>query len=114
FASLYYGPCSRHHSYALYYQMRILLIGYGKMGKTIEQTALAKGHTIVGTISHQNAADLEKYTSENTDAAIEFTHPDSAFANISYCLKAGIPVVSGSTGWLDKYEAAEKICQEHN
>ncbi|RAU83029.1 4-hydroxy-tetrahydrodipicolinate reductase [Pontibacter arcticus] len=94
--------------------MRILLIGYGKMGKTIEQTALAKGHTIVGKISHQNAETLQNYTSAITDAAIEFTHPEAAFVNISYCLEAGIPVVSGSTGWLDKYNEAEKLCQAHS
>lgn len=94
--------------------MRILLIGYGKMGKTIEQMALAKGHDIVGKIDHTNTETLQNYTSVNTDVAIEFTHPESAFGNISYCLTSGIPVVSGSTGWLDKFEAAKEICREHN
>ncbi|WP_439882473.1 4-hydroxy-tetrahydrodipicolinate reductase [Pontibacter sp. MBLB2868] len=93
--------------------MRILLIGYGKMGKTIEQIALAKGHEIIGTIDHTNADTLQHYTSDNTDVAIEFTHPEAAFANVSYCLTHGIPVVSGSTGWLDKYEEAVKLCQEN-
>jgi 4-hydroxy-tetrahydrodipicolinate reductase len=91
--------------------MRILLIGYGKMGKTIEQTALAKGHDIIGKIDYHNADDLTTFTSENTDVAIEFTHPESAFRNITYCLTHGIPVVSGSTGWLDKYEQAVQLCK---
>lgn len=94
--------------------MRILLIGYGKMGKTIEQIARAKGHDIIGTIDHTNADTLHNYTSENTDVAIEFTHPEAAFGNVSYCLTHGIPVVSGSTGWLDKYDEAVKLCQENN
>jgi 4-hydroxy-tetrahydrodipicolinate reductase len=93
--------------------MRILLIGYGKMGKTIEQMALAKGHQIAGTIDHTNAETLSSYTPDNTDVAIEFTHPEAAFGNISYCLRQGIPVVSGSTGWLDKYEEAVQLCQEN-
>ncbi|WP_242929357.1 4-hydroxy-tetrahydrodipicolinate reductase [Pontibacter vulgaris] len=94
--------------------MRILLIGYGKMGKTIEQMAIAKGHQIAGTIDHTNAETLQNYTSENTDVAIEFTHPEAAFANVSYCLTHGIPVVSGSTGWLDKYNEAVELCHKNN
>lgn len=93
--------------------MRILLIGYGKMGKTIEQMALAKGHQIAGTIDHTNAETLQNYTPANTDVAIEFTHPEAAFGNISYCLTQGIPVVSGSTGWLDRYSEAEQLCREN-
>ncbi|MDX5420726.1 MAG: 4-hydroxy-tetrahydrodipicolinate reductase [Hymenobacteraceae bacterium] len=92
--------------------MRILLIGYGKMGKTIEQMALGKGHEIVGKLDHSNADTLQNYTPENTDVAIEFTHPEAAFGNISYCLRQGIPVVSGSTGWLDRYGEAVQLCQE--
>jgi 4-hydroxy-tetrahydrodipicolinate reductase len=94
--------------------MRILLIGYGKMGKTIEQMALSKGHQIAGTIDHTNAETLSIYTSENTDVAIEFTHPEAAFGNITYCLTNGIPVVSGSTGWLDQFNEASKLCKENN
>ncbi|MFD2512408.1 4-hydroxy-tetrahydrodipicolinate reductase [Pontibacter locisalis] len=94
--------------------MRILLIGYGKMGKTIEQLALSKGHEIIGRIDHNNAEDLLNYTSENADVAIEFTHPEAAYGNISYCLTHGIPVVSGSTGWLDKFEEAVELCKKNN
>jgi 4-hydroxy-tetrahydrodipicolinate reductase len=93
--------------------MRILLIGYGKMGKTIEQMAIAKGHQIAGTIDHTNSETMANFGPENTDVAIEFTHPDAAFGNISYCLNKGIPVVSGSTGWLEKYDEAVKLCQEN-
>jgi 4-hydroxy-tetrahydrodipicolinate reductase len=93
--------------------MRILLIGYGKMGKTIEQMALAKGHQIAGTIDHTNAETLSSYTPDNTDVAIEFTHPEAAFGNIFYCLQQGIPVVSGSTGWLEKYDEAVRLCEEN-
>ncbi|WP_114784357.1 4-hydroxy-tetrahydrodipicolinate reductase [Botryobacter ruber] len=92
--------------------MRILLIGYGKMGKTIEQIALNKGHEIVGKIDFDNTEDLKNFNSSNTDAAIEFTHPDSAFGNISYCLSNGIPVVSGSTGWLKRFDEAVALCRE--
>ncbi|MBF9254370.1 4-hydroxy-tetrahydrodipicolinate reductase [Pontibacter sp. 172403-2] len=94
--------------------MRILLIGYGKMGKTIEQMALAKGHQIAGIIDYHNTADLQKYTAGQVDAAIEFTHPEAAFGNISYCLKNNIPVVAGSTGWLDHYEEAVELCRQQN
>ncbi|TPE46068.1 4-hydroxy-tetrahydrodipicolinate reductase [Pontibacter mangrovi] len=93
--------------------MRILLIGYGKMGKTIEQLAQSKGYEVVGRISHSNAQELQNYTSANTDVAIEFTHPASAFENISYCLQSGIPIVSGSTGWLEKYEQAKELCRKY-
>lgn len=92
--------------------MRILLIGYGKMGKTIEQMALAKGHTIAGTIDHTNLDTLHTYTSENVDVAIEFTHPEAAFGNVKYCLNNNIPVVVGSTGWLDRFQEAVVLCEE--
>ncbi|WP_242918301.1 4-hydroxy-tetrahydrodipicolinate reductase [Pontibacter liquoris] len=92
--------------------MRILLIGYGKMGKTIEQMALAKGHQIAGTIDHTTTNELQRYTADNVDVAIEFTHPDAAFANISYCITHQIPVVVGSTGWLNKYDEAVALCEK--
>lgn len=84
------------------------------MGKIIEQMALAKGHQIAGTIDHTNAETLSDYTSANTDVAIEFTHPEAAFGNVSYCINQGIPVVSGSTGWLERYNDAVQLCQEKN
>lgn len=92
--------------------MRILLIGYGKMGKTIENIALQKGHQIAGIIDLHNRQTLANYTGDNTDVAIEFTHPESAPGNIRYCLENGIPVVSGSTGWLEHLPQIKALCQQ--
>ncbi|WP_347156868.1 4-hydroxy-tetrahydrodipicolinate reductase [Pontibacter chitinilyticus] len=93
--------------------MRILLIGYGKMGKTIEQMALAKGHQIAGIVDHTNAEELQQYTAAQVDVAIEFTHPEAAFGNIAYCLQQQIPVVVGSTGWLNRFQEAVILCEQH-
>jgi 4-hydroxy-tetrahydrodipicolinate reductase len=93
--------------------MRIALIGYGKMGRIIEETALQKGHEIVLKIDVDNLKEFTESNLAKADVAIEFTGPHSAFANVMTCLKAGIPVVSGSTGWLEKYEQAKRYCQEH-
>ena len=94
--------------------MRILLIGYGKMGQTIEKIALERGHTIVGKIGANNQGDLASFNSDNTDVAIEFTQPEAAFDNISHCLKHNIKVICGTTGWLDQKSEADKLCQTHN
>ncbi|RDC63478.1 4-hydroxy-tetrahydrodipicolinate reductase [Adhaeribacter pallidiroseus] len=91
--------------------MRLLLIGYGKMGRTLEQLATQRGHEIVGTIDVTNHHLLSTFTGANVDAAIEFTHPESAFNNVSYCLRNNIPVVCGSTGWLDRFAEATAICE---
>ncbi|MGV3585641.1 MAG: 4-hydroxy-tetrahydrodipicolinate reductase [Adhaeribacter sp.] len=93
--------------------MRILLIGYGKMGKTIEQIALQKNHQIAGIIDIQNRESLGEYNSTNTDVAIEFTHPESAPENIKYCLQNGIPVVSGSTGWMQHFAEIKDLCEQN-
>lgn len=92
--------------------MKIALIGYGKMGKTIEELAIAQGDFVVCKIA--NSDDLPKIKHHHPDVAIEFTNPDSAFENIYYCLNNEIPVVSGTTGWLDKYEDVKSICKEKN
>ncbi len=94
--------------------MRIALIGYGKMGQAIESIAIAKGHEIVLKIDINNAADLNKENIAQADVAIEFTGPHSAFANVMKCLELGIPVVCGSTGWLDNWAEAKKYCEEQN
>lgn len=94
--------------------MRILIVGYGKMGKEIEKIALDRGHLIIGKITSSNKEELNTYNSDNTDAAIEFTDPESAFKNISYCIKNGIPVLSGSTGWLEHLEQLEIIRQAND
>ncbi len=94
--------------------MKIALIGYGKMGKTIEEIALQRGHSINLKIDIDS---IESFTRENLqrcDVAIEFTGPHSAKENILKCIDAGIPVVSGSTGWLESWNVVEKNCTEKN
>ena len=93
--------------------MNIALIGYGKMGKAIEQIALSKGHQIVLKIDIDNAADFNASNLAKADVAIEFTGPHSAFNNVMKCLELGIPVVCGSTGWLDKWETVKASCEQH-
>lgn len=94
--------------------MKIALIGYGKMGKTIESIALGRGHEIVLKIDISNAADMTADNLRKADVAIEFTSPHSAFDNVMKCLAAGIPLVCGSTGWLDRLKEAEQYCTQHN
>lgn len=94
--------------------MRILLLGYGKMGKTIEQIALDRGHTIAGKIDMHNRADMDNLKTSDVDVAIEFSSPESAFDNITYCLKKGWPVVCGTTGWLEHKTEVEKLCKEQS
>lgn len=89
--------------------MRIALFGYGKMGKTIERLAQERGHEIVARVDHDLDQDIT-----NAEVAIDFSIPDAAFNNISRCLKQGLPVVSGTTGWLEKYEDAVALCKENN
>lgn len=94
--------------------MNIALIGYGKMGKAIEEVALTKGHTIVLKIDLDNAADFTKENMDKADVAIEFTSPHSAVHNLKKCLEYGIPVVCGSTGWLENWKEIETLCKEKN
>ncbi|MFC5408538.1 4-hydroxy-tetrahydrodipicolinate reductase [Larkinella bovis] len=92
--------------------MKVLLLGYGKMGKTIEKIAQERGHEIVGRIDVHNRADLETLGQTDVDAAIEFSSPESAEENLRYCLKRGWPVVCGTTGWLDHRAEIETMCRE--
>lgn len=94
--------------------MKIALIGYGKMGKAIEAIALEQHHEVVLKIDVDNAADFTAEKMALADVAIEFTGPHSAVENILKCLSFGIPVVSGSTGWLDQWEKVANYCSEHN
>lgn len=94
--------------------MKIALIGYGKMGKAIEEIAQAKGHEIVLRINIDNLHDFTVQNLKPADVAIEFTGPHSALENISKCLQAGIPVVCGSTGWLHQWQEAEDLCKQKN
>ena len=93
--------------------MKIALIGYGKMGKAIEEIALSKGHEIVLKIDANNTSDFTKENIQKADVAIEFTGPHTAFENISKCIQWAVPVVCGSTGWLDNFEKAKKLCEEN-
>jgi 4-hydroxy-tetrahydrodipicolinate reductase len=94
--------------------MRIALIGYGKMGRMIEEIALQRGHEIVLKINIDNT---EEFTMENiskAEVAIEFTGPDSAYNNVRKSLEAGIPTVSGSTGWNKKLDEIKDYCRQVN
>jgi len=92
--------------------MNIALIGYGKMGKEIEKIAVSRGHEIGLKIDITNQEDLTVENLQKCDIAIEFTIPDSAINNYKLCFDAGIPVVSGTTGWLDKKDEVYKYCTD--
>lgn len=94
--------------------MKIALIGYGKMGKAIEEIALQKGYKIVLKINDENLADLTTENLQQCDVAIEFTNPESAIENIYICINAGVPVICGSTGWVATEEEVKKYCNEKN
>ncbi|MDT7827360.1 4-hydroxy-tetrahydrodipicolinate reductase [Pricia sp. S334] len=90
--------------------MNIALFGYGKMGKMIETVSQNKGHNIVAKID-VDSGDIDY---SEMDVAIDFSMPDAAFDNISGCFENGVPVISGTTGWLDNYDDAVALCQEKN
>lgn len=94
--------------------MKIALIGYGKMGKTIERIAKERGHEIVLTIDVTNRDALTAENLQKAEVAIEFTSPEAAFENVTFCLRHRVPVVCGSTGWLEQLPEAERICKENN
>lgn len=87
--------------------MKIALLGYGRMGQAIEKVALERGHEIV---IRKDIEPLEEDLSI-ADAAIDFSHPSAAFDNIKLCIDNGVPVVSGTTGWLDKFEEIKEYCK---
>ena len=93
--------------------MNIALIGYGRMGHEIESIAIKRGHTIKLIIDENNTGDLNNTNLEKVDVVIEFTSPSAAFDNIVKCLEAKVPVVSGTTGWLESYEKACEICKKN-
>ena len=92
--------------------MKIALIGYGKMGKEIEKIAVSRGHEVTLIIDITNPGDLTVENLRQCDVAIEFTIPSSAVSNYFTCFEAGIPVVSGTTGWLDRKEEVIEKCRE--
>lgn len=89
--------------------MKIALIGYGKMGKAIEEIALERGHEIVLKINSQNPEQFIPENIQKAEVCIEFTTPETAFHNITTCLKAGIPTISGSTAWLQHLDETKNI-----
>ena len=90
--------------------MKVALLGYGKMGKIIERILLERGHEVVLKKTSTTTFDGLK----NADVAIDFSLPSVAVANISECLTSGIPVISGTTGWLEEYPKMVSLCQEKN
>ena len=94
--------------------MKIALLGYGKMGKEIEKIALDRGHEISLKINANNIASLTADQLKQSDVAIEFSTPETAYNNIQKCFEAQIPVVVGTTGWLDKLPVCIKQCQQEN
>lgn len=94
--------------------MKIALIGYGKMGHAIEEIALERGHEIVLRVGIENVEDNTVENIRHADVAIEFTGPEIAYDNIIRCIDAKVPVVSGSTGWLHKFNEARSYCTAHS
>lgn len=92
--------------------MKIALIGYGKMGKTIEQIALNRGHQIVSIVDINNPEEFQSANFKSADVAIEFTTPATAFDNYMKSFAAGVPVVSGTTGWLDCIGEIKEKCEK--
>lgn len=90
--------------------MKIALLGYGKMGKAIENIALERGHTIVLKISD----DISNYNIQTANVAIDFSIPEAAVNNISHCLNHNVPVISGTTGWLKNYNDMVALAKEKN
>jgi 4-hydroxy-tetrahydrodipicolinate reductase len=94
--------------------MNIALIGYGKMGKAIEEIALQRGHRIVLKIDEHNIPDFNPGTMGEADVAIEFTSPHSAPGNVRKAIEWDVPVVCGSTGWADKMEEIRELVANRN
>ncbi len=92
--------------------MNILLLGYGKMGKTIEQIALGRGHQIINKIDVNNRHELVQLQPGQVDVAIEFSQPEAAVGNLFFCFDHHIPVVCGTTGWLERRTEIENYCMQ--
>ena len=90
--------------------MKIALLGYGRMGKSIEKIAVQRGHEIVLKVDEFT----KSYDITEADIAIDFSIPSVAYDNISNCLNNNIPVISGTTGWLEKYQDITELCKEKN
>lgn len=94
--------------------MKIVLLGYGKMGKEIEQIALQRKHEIVLKVDEHNAKTFSLDEFKKADVAIEFSTPESVIENIYKCFSVNVPVVVGTTGWYDNADEVKKSCKEKN
>lgn len=94
--------------------MNILLLGYGKMGQLIGQLSESRGHSIAGKINIDNLNELNSLDLASIDVAIEFSQPEAAVENIKWAIERGIPIVSGTTGWLDKKPEIEQLTLANN
>ncbi|WP_288369496.1 4-hydroxy-tetrahydrodipicolinate reductase [uncultured Algoriphagus sp.] len=92
--------------------MNIIILGYGKMGKIIGEIAESRGHSILAKIDENNRETLNDLDLSKVDVAIEFSQPEAAVTNITWCLENGIPIVSGTTGWLEHKPNIEKLAIE--
>lgn len=92
--------------------MKAAIIGYGKMGREIERILIERGHEVGLVIDTDNAADLDAAHLADIDAALEFTTPATAYANIRTCIEHRVPVVSGTTGWTDRLPELQELCRE--
>ena len=91
--------------------MKVALIGYGKMGKTIEKILIERRHSVVSVIDIDNQGDFESDAFKSADVAIEFTVPSAAYANYQKCFAANMPVVAGTTGWLEYIDEIKALCK---
>ncbi|HTA63435.1 MAG TPA: 4-hydroxy-tetrahydrodipicolinate reductase [Bacteroidia bacterium] len=94
--------------------MNIALFGYGKMGKEIEQIALQRNHSIVLKINRSNINDITPQQLKQADVAIEFSTPDAVIENIYKCFNANLPIVTGTTGWYNKFDEIKNACLQNN
>lgn len=93
--------------------MKVALIGYGKMGHEIESVLLKRGHEVVLIIDVNNADQFNAENLSKADVAIEFSAPSAAYGNIVKCIESGVPVVCGTTAWLDRYDEVVALCENH-
>jgi len=93
--------------------MRIALLGYGKMGQTIAKLAIERNHEIAVIIDPLNGEEFSQQSTDDIDVAIEFTRPEAAFQNIRNCIRWNVPVVSGTTGWLDRLDEIDQELKDH-
>jgi 4-hydroxy-tetrahydrodipicolinate reductase len=94
--------------------MKIAILGYGKMGRIIEQFAIERGHEIVLKVNVDNLDDLSISNLQKADVAIDFSTPDSALGNIEICFEANLPIVVGTTGWYGHLQEVKNKCEESN